>query len=97
MKKHIQLTGLCTMPKYFFHIKRGSELVRDEEGSDLADAAVAYGQALACAREILTTAIAHGQDLDGEALVVTDEGGKQAVFVPLVEALPPRIRGLSRR
>jgi hypothetical protein len=39
------------VPRYFFHVRIGRELTRDEEGVDLPDLDVAVAEALKAARE----------------------------------------------
>ncbi|MFL5090486.1 MAG: DUF6894 family protein [Xanthobacteraceae bacterium] len=80
------------MAKYFFHIKHGNQLIRDEEGSDLADPAQAYEEALKSARELLAMIIKEGRDLSFDAFIIADAQGEQVMFVPLTEALPKQLK-----
>ena len=45
------------MPRFFLHIKDGSDLIRDEEGMDLPSAAHARPEAVVSARELWADAI----------------------------------------
>jgi hypothetical protein len=75
------------MPHYYFHIKAGADLIKDEEGSEHASADHARSQALKTARELWADAIKSGKPLGADAIVIADEQG-QLTFVPMVDALP---------
>jgi hypothetical protein len=76
------------MPRFYFHIKHGPDLIRDEEGVDLESTALARAQALMSARELLADAIRAGRELGADAFVIADQEGNQLTFVPFSEALP---------
>ena len=80
------------MARYFFHIKDGVHLVKDEEGTELADAQEAHKQAIISARELLANAIRSGQPLQADAVVVADEHGTELIFVPFAHVLPERLK-----
>jgi hypothetical protein len=42
------------MPKYFFHMRAGTEFVEDTEGVDLPDIAAAHAEAFQAAREMMS-------------------------------------------
>jgi len=75
------------MAKYFFHIKTGADLIKDDEGSEHATLDHARSQALKTARELWADAIKSGKPLGADAIVIADEQG-QLTFVPLYDALP---------
>jgi hypothetical protein len=64
------------MPRYFFHVREGDILHRDNEGQDLADAAAARSEAVSASREILGEKLLHGGALDGRTIEITDENGE---------------------
>jgi hypothetical protein len=68
-------TRLFPMPHYYFHIKAGSELINDEEGSEHATLDHARSQALKTARELWPDAIKSGKSLEAHAIVIADEQG----------------------
>jgi hypothetical protein len=80
------------MPRFFLHIKDGSDLIRDEEGIDVPSADDARAKALRSARELWAGAIKAGKDVGADAFVIADQDGKQLTFVPFTEALPKRRR-----
>ena len=80
------------MPRFFLHIKDGTDLIRDEDGIDLPSAAHARAEALVSARELWADAIRAGKDIAADAYVIADEDGQQLTFLPFAEALPRRLR-----
>ena len=77
------------MARYYFHIKDGATLIKDQEGSELATPEAARRQALVSARELWADAIRSGKSLGADAVVIADEDGV-LIFVPMSEALPRR-------
>jgi hypothetical protein len=80
------------MPRFFLHIKDGSDLIRDEEGIDVPSAAHARDAALLSARELWAGAIKAGRDVGADAFLIADQDGNQLTFVPFTEVLPRRLR-----
>jgi hypothetical protein len=64
------------MAKYYFHIRRGSDIARDPEGAEFASLTLAHDEAVAAARELLAQAVMRGDIVDGHAFEITDEDGK---------------------
>jgi hypothetical protein len=58
------------MPRFFLHIKDGSDLIRDEEGIDVPSAADARDLALLSARELWAGAIRAGRDVGADAFLI---------------------------
>ena len=69
------------MARYYFHVKNGAELIKDQEGSEHATADEARLQALKSARELWADAIKAGKSLGADAIVIADEHG-QLTFIP---------------
>jgi hypothetical protein len=63
------------MPRYFFHVREGSELSRDSEGQELADTEAARAEAISSGREILGEKLLHGGSLDHRQIEIADETG----------------------
>jgi hypothetical protein len=63
------------MPRYFFHVREGSELNRDAEGQDFADVEAARREAVNSVREILGEKILHGGALNHRSIEIADETG----------------------
>ena len=64
------------MPRYFFHVREGSELSRDNEGQILPDAEAARREAIAASREILGEKLLHGGALNSRGVEIADETGR---------------------
>jgi hypothetical protein len=79
-----------SVARYFFHIKDGADLIKDQEGTELPTAHAARLQALLSARELWADAIRSGKPLGADAVVIADEHGGTLTFVPMNEALPKR-------
>ncbi|MFO1247426.1 MAG: hypothetical protein U1E93_04205 [Alphaproteobacteria bacterium] len=75
------------MPRFFFHVREGGTLNRDEEGQDLADAAAARREALSAGREILGEKLLHGGQLDNRIIEITGEDGKVVETVNVDDVL----------
>ena len=63
------------MPLYYFHVREGSTLNRDEEGQDLPNAEAARREAISSVREILGEKLLHGGSLNGRTIEIADETG----------------------
>jgi hypothetical protein len=76
------------MPRFFLHLKRGAQLIRDHEGSELKNAEAAHTEAIQAAREICADAVKEGRQVMADALIIVDEAGGQVRFLPMTEILP---------
>ena len=63
------------MPRYYFHIRDGKDLIRDEEGTELADPAAAHAEALASARDLAVEELRKHHHIDGRWIEITSEFG----------------------
>ena len=75
------------MPRYYFHIREGSTLNRDEEGQELPDAEAARQEAISAGREILGEKLLHGGSLNGRTIEIADETGHVVDEINLREVL----------
>jgi hypothetical protein len=71
------------MPTYYFHVRSGSELIRDQEGQELASLEDARAEALGSARDLLAEGARVGADRSAWAVLVADEAGGTLAEVPL--------------
>jgi hypothetical protein len=82
------------MPRYYRHLRQGDQLIQDTDGIELADLDAAQADALEGIRDILAEAIKRGNDVPlDDAIVITDEAGRELMTIPFIKALPPRLRG----
>jgi hypothetical protein len=78
--------------RFYFHLRSGDELVRDDDGEDFPDVSSARREAEKSAREILADAIKSGRENVPQAFVIADEQGREIDTVPLTIALPKPLR-----
>jgi hypothetical protein len=71
------------VPLYYFHIRDGNELIRDEEGTELPDPAAAKAEALASARDLAMDEIRSECRVDGRLIEVVSEFGNTIEIVPV--------------
>ena len=72
------------MPRYYFHIRDGKDLIRDEEGTELPDPEAAHAEALASARDLAMDEIRAQHRVDGRRIEIASE------FGDVIETLPVR-------
>jgi hypothetical protein len=72
-----------SMPRYYFHIREGKHLVKDEEGLDLPSLLAAEREAEMSGRELLADMLRDRTPLDGQALEITNDTGSVLKVVPL--------------
>ena len=82
------------MPTFYFHLKKGTVVTRDDEGSEFGDIAAAREEALACAREILGDAIRFGLQYVPDGFIIADSSGRDLITVALSEVLPRQMQGV---
>jgi hypothetical protein len=76
------------MPKFFFHIRDGQTLIRDEEGAVFQDLETAFSEARESARDLAMQKAKGGEWAVGDAVELTDMHGKVLLAVPLRTFLP---------
>jgi hypothetical protein len=76
------------MRRYFFHIRNGSELIQDQEGTELSDLPSAREAALEDMRHFVGDAIKNGKEVPADAIIVFDDEGRRVAAIPLVAVLP---------
>ncbi|MDI6028684.1 hypothetical protein QBK99_21145 [Corticibacterium sp. UT-5YL-CI-8] len=75
------------MPRYFFHLVKRTEVLRDDEGSELPDLEQARLEALNDARHLMAEAIRSGKDISSRSVQICDEAGNILLLLPFVDAL----------
>ena len=75
------------MPKFFFNIRKGEQLIVDHDGTALADEDAALEEALASAREIVARKVLANEIIDGEQFEVFNASGERVLIVPFKSAL----------
>jgi stage III sporulation protein SpoIIIAA len=80
------------MGRFYFYLRAGDELIRDDEGVDLPDFSAAQREATLAARELLAEAIMSGRPKVPDALVIVDEVGRTLDAVALAAVLPEPLK-----
>jgi hypothetical protein len=80
------------MPRFYFNYRNGSTIAQDPEGTELPGLEDARAMALESARELIGTAIANGGQTIPDAVIITDEGGKEVLTFAGKEALPDKLK-----
>jgi len=80
------------MGRFYFCLRAGDELIRDDEGVDLPDFSAAQREATLAARELLAEAIMSGRPKVPDALVIVDEVGRMLDAVALAAVLPEPLK-----
>lgn len=71
------------MPTYFFHMRDGEYLIKDDEGSVFEDVETAAHELRASARDWALQIIRSGQKIDGQVMEMLDEQGNVRLSLPL--------------
>jgi hypothetical protein len=64
------------MPRYFLHVREGSDRNRDREGQDFPNVEAARREAISSVREILGETLLHGGALNHRSIEIADETGR---------------------
>ena len=75
------------MPRYYFHIRNGFELIEDPEGIELPSIMIAKSEAEEAARELLASKVKSGDIIDGQEFEIHDGWGNRLLRVPFKSAL----------
>jgi len=75
------------MPRYFFHVHIGDDVIRDPDGQDLRDPDRAWEVARAMARGLMAARFEKPIDWTSSHIEVTDDAGGILLEFPVVEAL----------
>jgi hypothetical protein len=77
------------MPRYFFHLRDGDTLFKDDgDSQDFANLEAVHREATEAARQILSEAARSGRAGSlHQQIEVTDEGGRTVVIMPIGRAI----------
>lgn len=77
------------MPRYFLHVRNGSDLLQDPDGQEFDDLAAARQEATEAARILMAECLRSGQPLGlGKEMAIADENGVVVATVPFKDAIP---------
>lgn len=74
------------MPRYYFRLSDGKQVLSNHQGIDLAGPAAARQDAVTLARDLGRGAAMPGFDWDGWFVTVADEHGREVERVPIADA-----------
>jgi hypothetical protein len=75
------------MSRFFFHVREGERLVRDEEGSECPDLAAAREEAKASARDLAKQYLDDRTAPDPLCVEICDAAGRVLTVLPMAELL----------
>jgi hypothetical protein len=78
---------LLRVPRFYFHLRDGDDLIEDQEGILLPDMDAVREEAFASAREILAERLKAGELLDGQRFEIVDDCGVLQATIPLRDVL----------
>ena len=73
------------MPRYYFHLTDGKQLLNNHKGIDLAGNAAARADAVNLARDLKRGVVMSGFDWAGWFVAIIDEHGKKVDAVSIVD------------
>lgn len=71
------------MPIFYFHIRAGNLMIRDEEGLDAPHLDDVREEALQSARDLLSEGVLAGEDRSDWAVLVAEASGQIVLTLPL--------------
>ncbi len=77
------------MARFYFHIRKGDDLVTDPEGVEVPNSEIVRDEAIEAARDLLSEGDLQGLDRRGWAFEVADESGQTVLTLPFSEAVEP--------
>jgi hypothetical protein len=80
------------MPRFFINFRNGDKIVQDDVGQDFPGLYEARHAALASARELVAENVKSDSPHPVEAVIITDENGKELLTVPARDVLPEPLK-----
>jgi hypothetical protein len=80
------------MPRFYINFRNGNQIAQDDEGQDMPGLEEAKAAAVLAAREILADNIKRGATDPLEAVIITNESGKELVTISARDVLPERLK-----
>lgn len=77
------------MPRYYFHLTDGKQVLTNHKGIDLAGNAAARADAVNLARDLKHGAAMPGFDWAGWFVAIIDEHGKKIDAISIADTLEP--------
>ena len=80
------------MARFYINFRNGDEIAKDDEGQDLPGLEEARAAALVSAREILADNVKGGAKNPLQAVIITDESGREIMTITAKEVLPDPLK-----
>ena len=80
------------MPKFFFNFRKGNSIAKDDSGVDLPSLEDARQAALGSAREMVADNVKQNSSRPVEAVIVTDEVGRELLTICAKDVLPEALK-----
>jgi uncharacterized protein DUF6894 len=80
------------MARFYINFRNGNQIAKDDEGQDLPGLEEARAAALVSAREILADNVKAGAKNPLQAVIITDESGREIMTIPAKEVLPDPLK-----
>ena len=80
------------MARFYINFRNGDEIAKDDEGQDLPGLEEARAAALVSAPEILADNVKGGAKNPLQAVIITDESGREIMTIPAKEVLPDPLK-----
>jgi hypothetical protein len=74
------------MPRYYFHLTKGKQVLDNHQGVDLPGNAAALTDAVALARDLKQGVTMRGWDWTGWFVTIIDQHGRKVDEVPVADA-----------
>lgn len=75
------------MPRYFFHVHIGDDIIRDPDGQEFRDMDAAWRATRATARNIMNSDLPQSVNWASCSIEVRDEAGDVVLEFPFLEAI----------
>jgi hypothetical protein len=73
------------MPRYYFHLTDGNQVLNNHKGIDLSGDAAARDDAMTLARDLKHGAVMRGWNWTGWFVVIVDQHGDKVDEVPIMD------------
>jgi hypothetical protein len=75
------------MPKFYFNVRDGDEVIEDREGMDMPGSDAAEAEAMQAARELLAEQLKFGSTLDTKEFEILNEKREKVLSLPFRSVL----------
>ena len=84
--------GMRDMPRFYFNFLMGGVLAKDDQGTDFPGFEEAKAMGITSVRQLLADDIKAAKRQPVEALIITDEGGRELHTIYAKDVLPEQLK-----